>query len=65
MFMNIVFMSVPCMYCVRGICGPDGSVTASVRGDGGLIPTCGALEVWPCDFGPKPFGWLINQLGKP
>ncbi len=19
----------------------------------------------PCDFGPKQFGWLINQLGKP
>ncbi len=25
----------------------------------------GALEVWPCDFGPKQFDWLINQLGKP
>ncbi len=25
----------------------------------------GALEVWPCDFGPKQFGWLINQLGEP
>ena len=23
------------------------------------------LEVWPCDFGPKQFGWLINQLGEP
>ena len=48
-----------------GICGRDGRATASVRGDGGSIPTCGALEVWPCDFGPKHFGWLINQLGEP
>ncbi len=37
----------------------------SLRGDGGLIPTGGALEVWLCDFGPKQFGWLINQLGEP
>ncbi len=47
------------------ICGQDGRATASVRGDGGLIPTGGALVVWPCDFGPNQFGWLINQLGKP
>ena len=32
---------------------------------GGSIPTGGALEVWPCDFGPKQSGWLINQLGEP
>jgi hypothetical protein len=47
------------------ICGRDGRATASVRGDGGSIPTGGALEVCPCDFGPKQFGWLINQLGEP
>jgi hypothetical protein len=41
-----------------GICGRDGRATASVRGDGGSIPTGGALEVWPCGFGPKQFGWL-------
>ena len=29
------------------------------------LPAGGALEVWPCDFGPKQFGWLINQLGEP
>ncbi len=22
-------------------------------------------HVWPCDFGPKQFGWSINQLGEP
>jgi hypothetical protein len=21
--------------------------------------------VWLCDFGPKQFGWLLNQLGEP
>jgi hypothetical protein len=26
----------------------------------GSIPAGGALEVWPCDFGPKQFAWLIN-----
>ncbi len=50
---------------VAGICGRVGRATASVWGDGGSIPTGGALEVWPCDFGPKQFGWLINQLGEP
>ncbi len=49
----------------RGICGRDGRATASVQGDGGSIPTSGALEVWPCDFGLKQFGWLMNQLGGP
>ncbi len=49
----------------KGICGRDGRATASVRGDGGSIPTGGALEVLPCDFGPKQFGWLIHQLGEP
>ncbi len=48
-----------------GICGRVGRATASVCGDGGSIPIGGALEVWPCDFGPKQFGWLINQLGEP
>jgi hypothetical protein len=47
------------------ICGQDGRVTASVQGDGVLIPTSCALEVWQCDLGPKQFGWLINQLGGP
>ncbi len=46
-----------------GVCGRDDRATASIRGDGGLIPTGGALNVWPCDFCPKQFGWLINQLG--
>ena len=47
------------------ICVRVGRAIASVWGDGGSIPTGGALEVWPCDFGPKQFGWLINQLGEP
>ncbi len=34
----------------------DGRATASDWGDGGSIPIGGALEVWPCDFGPKQFG---------
>ncbi len=48
-----------------GICGWVGRATASVWGDGGSIPTCGALEVLPCDFSPKQFGGIINQLGEP
>ena len=53
------------IFAYEGICGRVGRATASVWGDGGSIPTGGALEVWPCDFGPKQFGWLINQLGEP
>ena len=51
--------SIFCIFCILqyvGICGRDGRATASVQGDGGSIPTGGALEVWPCDFGPKQFG---------
>ncbi len=52
------------MEVVQGICGRDGRATACVRGDGGSIPTCSALEVWPCDFGPKQFGWLNKSAGR-
>ncbi len=43
------------------------AATAAVAGAGAGLATavCGALKVWPCDFSPKQFGWLINQLGKP
>ncbi len=32
-----------------------------VWGDGGSIPTGGALEVRPCDFGPKQFDSLAKK----
>ncbi len=46
-------------YCtsdVQGVCDRDGRATAFVWSDESLIPAGGALEVWPCDFGPKQFG---------
>ncbi len=43
-----------------GICGVVGRATACYCGVVGLIPTGGALEVWPWTFGFRT-AWLINK----
>jgi hypothetical protein len=47
------------------ICGGMGRATAfrAISSDLGLIPTCGALEVWPWNFGSRT-AWLLNKPAR-
>ncbi len=57
-FSNVIHNSL--VSILSGICDLFGKATAFVGGDVGLIPICGALEVWQWTFGSRTV-WLVNK----